>query len=98
MSWKAREKLRWLIPARSDEVDADLAIDDKLRAAVVPDGAEFISARDVLCNADGCLARLGNKASDLSASDQVHLTEQASVLLMQSIIGKVLAAPRADTQ
>jgi peptidoglycan/LPS O-acetylase OafA/YrhL len=87
-----------LIPARSDQVDAGRAIDDKMRAVMVPEGAEFISARDVLCNADGCLARLGDKASDLSASDQVHLTEQASVLLARSIIGRVLAAPRAQTQ
>jgi hypothetical protein len=80
-----------LIPARSDEVDADRAIDEKMRAVVAPEGAEFISARDVLCNAAGCLARLGDKASDLSASDQVHLTEEASVLLVQSIIGRVLS-------
>ncbi len=88
-----------LIPARSDEVDADRAIDDKMRAAMVPEGAEFISARDVLCDADGCLARLGDKASDLTASDQVHLTEEASALLLQSIIGRVLGGtPHAQTQ
>jgi peptidoglycan/LPS O-acetylase OafA/YrhL len=85
-----------LIPARSDEVAADLAIDAQMRAAVVPEGAEFISAREVLCNADGCLARLGDKASDLSASDQAHLTEAASVLLVQSIIGKVLSQTPAN--
>ena len=82
-----------LIPARSDEVDAGRAIDDAMRAATVPTGAEFISARDVLCDIDGCLARLGDKASDLSASDQVHLTEEGSVFLIQSIIGRVLGAP-----
>jgi hypothetical protein len=87
-----------LIPARSDEVDADRAIDEQMRAVMVPKGAEFISARDVLCNADGCLARLGDKASDLSASDQAHLTEEASAFLVQSIIGRVLAAPHAQTE
>jgi hypothetical protein len=87
-----------LIPERSDRVDADRAIDDKMRTAVVPAGAEFISARDALCNDAGCLARLGDKASDLSASDQVHLTENASVFLVKSIIGDVLAAPHAKTE
>jgi peptidoglycan/LPS O-acetylase OafA/YrhL len=90
--WMLHHKL---IPARSDEVEADRAIDEQMRAALVPKGAEFISARDVLCNADGCLARLGDKASDLTASDQAHLTEEASAFLVQSIIGRVL--PRTDT-
>ena len=87
-----------LIPERSDEVDAGRDIDRRMRAAMVPEGAEFISARDVLCNADGCLARLGAKASDLSASDQGHLTEEGSVFLVQSIIGRVLAASHAQTE
>jgi len=56
----------------------------------VPLGAEFISVWDTLCNADGCLARIGDTAKDISASDQVHLTEKASVFLMQSIIDQVL--------
>ncbi|MBV9456295.1 MAG: acyltransferase [Bradyrhizobium sp.] len=93
--WMLHHKL---IPARSDEVDSDRAIDDKMRAALAPAGAYFISARDVMCNDDGCLARLGDKASDLSASDQVHLTEEGSVLLVQSIIDRVLGAPRAPTE
>jgi len=87
-----------LIPERSDEVDAGRDIDRRMRAAMVPEGAKFISARDVLCNADGCLARLGAKASDLSASDQGHLTEEGSVFLVQSIIGRVLAASHAQTE
>ena len=60
-----------------------------MRAALVPRGAEFISARDVLCNAEGCLTRLGDEASDITASDQVHLTEKGSVFLIQSVIDRV---------
>jgi hypothetical protein len=56
----------------------------------VPLGAEFISVPDVMCNADGCLTRIGNTASDISATDQVHLTEKGSVYLIQSIIDRVL--------
>jgi hypothetical protein len=56
----------------------------------VPLGAEFISVWDTLCNADGCLARIGDTAKDISASDQVHLTEKGSVYLIQSIIDRVL--------
>ena len=83
-----------LIPVRSQEADADRNVDDRLRAAVVPAGAEFVSARDGLCNAEGCLARLGDQASDITASDQGHLTEIASEFLIASIIDKVLATPK----
>jgi peptidoglycan/LPS O-acetylase OafA/YrhL len=90
-----------LITPRSREADSDRAIDERLRAAVQPAGAEFMSARDALCNAEGCLARLGDSASDISASDQGHLTEKASEYLMQAIIDGVLngpAAPRAASK
>jgi hypothetical protein len=43
-----------------------------------------------MCNADGCLTRIGDTAADISASDQVHITEKGSVFLIQSIIDEVL--------
>jgi peptidoglycan/LPS O-acetylase OafA/YrhL len=78
-----------LIPERSDRAAADSSA-ARLREKLVPLGAEFISVWDTLCNADGCLARIGDTAKDISASDQVHLTEKGSVFLIQSIIDKVL--------
>ncbi len=62
----------------------------RLRDKLVPLGAEFISVWDTMCNADGCLTRIGDTAGDITASDQVHLTEKGSVFLVQSIIGTVL--------
>ena len=86
-----------LIPERSTRAEADSS-GARLRAKLVPLGAEFISVWDTLCNAEGCLTRIGDTAKDLSASDQVHLTEKASVFLVQSIIGKVLhgQSPRSS--
>jgi len=78
-----------LIPERSDRAEADSS-GARLREKLVPLGAEFISVWDTLCNTDGCLALIGDTAKDISASDQVHLTEKASVFLMQSIIDQVL--------
>jgi peptidoglycan/LPS O-acetylase OafA/YrhL len=78
-----------LIPERSDRAAADSS-GARLRERLVPLGAEFISVWDTLCNADGCLARIGDTSKDISASDQVHLTEKASIFLIQSIIDKVL--------
>jgi peptidoglycan/LPS O-acetylase OafA/YrhL len=78
-----------LIPERSDRAAADSS-GARLRERLVPLGAEFISVWDTMCNADGCLARIGDTARDISASDQVHLTEKGSVFLVQSIIATVL--------
>ena len=78
-----------LIPERSDRAEPDSS-GPRLRAKLAPLGAEFISVWDTMCNADGCLARIGDTAKDISASDQVHLTEKASVFLIQSIIDQVL--------
>ena len=89
-----------LIPARSTEAVVSRGVERDLRAAVVREGGEFISAADVLCNDEGCLTRLGDTASDLTASDGVHLTEKASVFLVQGIIDRVLgtSAPRAASE
>jgi peptidoglycan/LPS O-acetylase OafA/YrhL len=78
-----------LIPQRSNRAEADGKA-AKLRDKVVPAGAEFISVWDALCNADGCLTRIGDTAGDISATDQVHLTEKGSVFLIQSIIDRIL--------
>jgi peptidoglycan/LPS O-acetylase OafA/YrhL len=80
---------RTLIPQRSAN-GRPTAYDAVMRARLEPVGAEFISASSVLCNAEGCLTRIGDAASDLTASDQVHLTEKGSVFLVQSIIDRLL--------
>jgi hypothetical protein len=89
-----------LIPQRSTRAETDKSA-ATLRARLVPLGAEFISVWDVMCNAEGCLTRIGDTAGDISASDQVHLTEKGSVFLVQSIIDQVLgrvtsASPNAS--
>jgi hypothetical protein len=88
-----------LIPVRSTAAQSGRDLDDKMRALMVPKGAEFISAREVLCDEEGCLTRLGDAASDITSSDTVHLTEKASVFLVQGIIDRVLGnAPASASQ
>lgn len=82
---------RTLIPERSPN-GRPTAYDAVMRARLEPLGAEFVSASDILCNAGGCLTRIGDVAGDLTASDQVHLTEKGSVFLVQSIIDRLLGA------
>ena len=69
--------------------------DAVMQEKLSPLGADFISARDALCNAEGCLTRVGSGTSDIIASDQVHLTEKGSEYLIASVIDRVLgrAAP-----
>ena len=80
---------RRLIPERSDHAERDHTA-AALREKLVPTAAEIISAWDVLCNAEGCLTRIGDSAADISASDQIHLTEKGSAYLVESVIDRVL--------
>jgi hypothetical protein len=79
-----------LIPERSSDAVSSNWPDAILRAKLVPLGAEYISVWDAMCNADGCLTRIGDTAADISASDQVHITEKGSVFLVQSVIDELL--------
>jgi hypothetical protein len=83
-----------LVPARlAGAAASDTGYDEVMRQKLSPLGAEFISAREVLCNAEGCLTRLGEAATDIVVSDQVHLTEKGSEFLVGAIIDRVLTPP-----
>jgi peptidoglycan/LPS O-acetylase OafA/YrhL len=86
-----------LIPARSNRAEPDWA-GAILRAKLVPLGADYISAWDAMCDADGCVTRIGDSAGDISASDQVHLTEKGSEFLINSILGRLLGEQAPSNQ
>jgi peptidoglycan/LPS O-acetylase OafA/YrhL len=79
-----------LIPEKSGGAVSSNWQDDEIRRKVEPLGAEFVSAWEALCDAQGCLARTGPRASDLAYSDSVHLMESASILLVGSIIERLI--------
>jgi hypothetical protein len=83
-----------LMPARFKGDIAPHSHDAVMREKLAPLGAEFISAREVLCNAEGCLTRTGDSAASISTSDQIHLTEGGSAFLVEAIIDKVLGGKR----
>lgn len=83
-----------LIPERSSRAETDKS-GTALRAKLVPLGAEYVSVWDALCNADGCLTRIGDSAKDISASDQVHLTEKGSEFLIHAVIDRLLGEAAA---
>ena len=85
-----------LIPTHFKGDIAPNRMDAVLREKLVPLGAEFISAWDALCNADGCLTRTGGSAADISTGDQIHLTAGGSAFLIDAIIDQVFGGQAAD--
>jgi peptidoglycan/LPS O-acetylase OafA/YrhL len=89
-------KHQTLIPQRSSQRVYRVWNEAQMRSALAGLGAEYISAWDAMCDSEGCLTRLGEKAEDVVASDQSHLTESGSTFLVQSISEKIapVGAPR----
>ena len=57
-------------------------------------GAEYLSAVDAMCNADGCITRLSNNPRDLTAVDWGHLTPAGGDHLIEALRERIfLPAP-----
>jgi len=56
--------------------------DAVLRKIAAELNVEYFSARDVFCNRDGCIDRIGDS---LVASDTLHLTGVGSAFLAEAI-------------
>ena len=54
------------------------------------EGVEYISAWRALCNAEGCLTRIGPTADDVVATDAIHLSEAGSKFLVKAIADRLL--------
>jgi peptidoglycan/LPS O-acetylase OafA/YrhL len=61
------------------------ALDARLRTAVVANGGEYLSSRAVLCNARGCLTRIGHDPANLTTWDYGHLTTVAARYLAKHL-------------
>jgi hypothetical protein len=59
--------------------------DDRMEKDVPSMGATYFSAYKVFCNDDGCLTRLGDSASDVTAVDEAHLSPIGSKFLASNI-------------
>jgi peptidoglycan/LPS O-acetylase OafA/YrhL len=72
-----------ILPERTTEyVEADLAADRRLQALASSLAVDYISPRDLLCDAEGCITRIGGT---LIASDSVHLTIPGAEFFARSI-------------
>ncbi len=70
---------------------SDAADDVLMQRLSEAEGVEYISAWRALCNADGCLTRVGPTADDVVATDAVHLSETGSGFLVEAIADRLLA-------
>jgi peptidoglycan/LPS O-acetylase OafA/YrhL len=73
---------RRIIPERTFEAIDAANGDDNLHHIADSLGVTYVSARNILCNGDGCVARIGNA---LTASDTLHLTHAGSEYLVRAI-------------
>ena len=56
-------------------------------------GVEYISAWRALCDADGCITRLGPDARDVVTTDIVHLSDAGSAFLVDKIAKSLFRQP-----
>jgi peptidoglycan/LPS O-acetylase OafA/YrhL len=66
------------------------ALEDFLQKRAQELDIEYISARNIMCNDDGCLARIGDHGSDLTAFDNGHLTLPGALFVSDAILGRLL--------
>lgn len=64
-------------------VSAQNDVEKELKAATKKAGVTYISPAQTFCNAEGCLARLGDRADTLTSWDSLHLTTAASRYLVE---------------
>jgi peptidoglycan/LPS O-acetylase OafA/YrhL len=72
--------------------------DALLRALTRDLGVDYISVRDVFCNDQGCLSRIGPGGSQLTAFDPGHLTLPGSVFLADRTLDVLLGFGQAPRQ
>jgi peptidoglycan/LPS O-acetylase OafA/YrhL len=66
-----------------------LEIDQRLKEITARLGVRYISAYDVLCSDEGCLARLGDTANDIVQFDKMHLTPTGSWYFVSHIADQI---------
>jgi hypothetical protein len=80
------------LPSRDmvPSIDVMTRIDRQLKEIASDTGATFVSARDVLCNENGCLALLGSgDAKEIVQLDMNHLSVAGSRFLVRHIANQI---------
>jgi hypothetical protein len=67
------------------------SIDKFLEAKARQLEIEYISPLRIMCDESGCLARIGDDGSELTAFDAGHLTVPGSIFLSRAILPALLS-------
>ncbi len=66
-----------------------IELDSRIKEITANLGVSYISAYDVFCNEDGCLARLGDAAKDIVQFDKTHLTPAGSWYFISHVADQI---------
>jgi hypothetical protein len=81
------------IPERSglELEELSIAMDATLRKISLPKGFRYLSLTDILCNANGCLTRVGpDLTTDLLVWDYGHLTTVGAKFVVEKTVGPAI--------
>jgi len=68
--------------------------DQRMRAFSRSAGIEYISAKRALCDPNrGCMTRVGPSASDIIATDIIHLSDHGARFLVREISNELFSTP-----
>lgn len=85
--------LHQLIPERT-KYRLNSRIDDSINQHMQKEaealGVEYISPLNIMCNSQGCLARIGEHGEELTAFDNGHMTLAGATYLVTAILPEVL--------
>lgn len=65
-------------------------VESVLESAAANEKIDYISMRRLMCNDQGCLARIGPNGSELTAFDSGHLTHAGSIFMAGQVIDRIL--------
>jgi peptidoglycan/LPS O-acetylase OafA/YrhL len=85
-----------LMPERMRDHLVKKRPDEEFRKIAEALGIGYFSAWDALCNADGCLTRIGDAAGDLISADAVHLLPHGSRFLASKLVPELVGAAKHD--
>jgi peptidoglycan/LPS O-acetylase OafA/YrhL len=79
------QRMHELIPMRTTLYMYPQAADVIVRTAARELNVEYFSAKDAMCNEQGCLTRSGPLSRDITTSDFIHLTPNGSRILALAV-------------
>jgi peptidoglycan/LPS O-acetylase OafA/YrhL len=79
-----------LIPERTTYRLNNIGQDEQMRLLAEKVGARYVSAWNAMCDANGCLARIGEDGAKLTAFDGGHMTVEGSTYLANKVLPELL--------